>query len=349
MKNFFKQSDFSPEILHSGRYVTPGVMCYFDVILSGEHKAAYNKINGDIIYPSVIQRGSPLSLDNRYKKSITLEGINPEIQYDSAIYLPIPFEGSDHFGHLITEIIGLLYALRSYITIPLDTPLLVGEKEWNRVAKIHDFLNCNFNIKVIANGTDDISVNKLLIPTPTMHNRHSVSPFHTTALQLLLPEVLNLDFNNLLTEVNPKLMPNKIYLSRSRMPDTKRKIINENKLEKELEKKGWSILHPQEISLKEQLQHLYYATNIAGTAGSAFHLLMYFNPEIVQKKEIRCITHARIHLLNYILQFDMQKIEASYAIILEVDKNCKKASVNSDLFFPEESFEELKHWILNKN
>lgn len=347
MKKFFKQSDFSNEILHSGKYVTPGLIYYFDVIVSGENKAVYNGIKGDIIPQSVLQRGNPHTIDNRYIKSINLENTCPVMMYDTALYLPVPFEGADHFGHLITEIIGLLYAFDKFIDTPIDIPLLIGEKEWIRMSKIHNFLNCNFNVEIIPIQSAYVTVKKIIMPIPTIHNRQSISPFHTEALQSLLPKVLNLDFYNLLVEGEHDSMPEKIYLSRSNMPSSKRKIINEGKLERELEKHGWLIIHPQELTLRQQLQYLYHASEIAGTVGSAFHLLMYFSSDLIRQKKIKCITHARIHLLNYILQFHMQNAEPEYAIVLEADKNCTKAPVNSDLLFSEESFADLKDWIVN--
>ena len=71
----------------------------------------------------------------------------------------------------------------------------------------------------------------------------------------------------------------KIYLSRSKLTNDLRKIIHEEELESLLRRSGWRIVHPENLSISEQLTALDDARVIAGNLGSAMHLLMYFGLE----------------------------------------------------------------------
>lgn len=66
----------------------------------------------------------------------------------------------------------------------------------------------------------------------------------------------------------------KIWLSRSRLDSENGRVINEDDLEVELERLGWTIFHAQEFSVKDQLEVLSGAEHIAGFEGSALHTLI---------------------------------------------------------------------------
>ena len=66
------------------------------------------------------------------------------------------------------------------------------------------------------------------------------------------------------------------YISRSRLPDGLRRIEREAELDQLLLNRGWTVIHPEQLSVNEQLRHLRQAQVIAGPLGSAFHLLFAF-------------------------------------------------------------------------
>jgi capsular polysaccharide biosynthesis protein len=65
----------------------------------------------------------------------------------------------------------------------------------------------------------------------------------------------------------------RVWLSRSHL-DERGGFENELDAEAELEKRGWTIYHPQEHPIRQQLDMLADAEHIAGIEGSAFHTLI---------------------------------------------------------------------------
>lgn len=72
-------------------------------------------------------------------------------------------------------------------------------------------------------------------------------------------------------ELEPK---EKLWISRSALPDSLAHIEGEIEIEEALRKRGWRIWHPQTCPLTEQLSVLGSAGHISGFAGSAFHSLL---------------------------------------------------------------------------
>lgn len=71
--------------------------------------------------------------------------------------------------------------------------------------------------------------------------------------------------------------PKMIYLSRSRLQKNKRKIDNEHVLETRLSKRGFKIIHMQELPISEQIKLVSHAEVIVGFSGSAMHSLLFSN------------------------------------------------------------------------
>jgi capsular polysaccharide biosynthesis protein len=75
-------------------------------------------------------------------------------------------------------------------------------------------------------------------------------------------------YSNPLTKT-PKL----IYISREFVP--KRKLLNENKCIDLFKKYQFEIIHPEELSLQEQIDIFSKATHVAGPIGSGMHNLLF--------------------------------------------------------------------------
>ena len=71
----------------------------------------------------------------------------------------------------------------------------------------------------------------------------------------------------------------RVWLSRSRINSDNLVFTNERELETMLAKRGWMIFHPEEHSMKEQLETFASGEVLMGCIGSAFHtLLLMKNP-----------------------------------------------------------------------
>ncbi|WP_332633059.1 glycosyltransferase family 61 protein [Halalkalibacter flavus] len=65
--------------------------------------------------------------------------------------------------------------------------------------------------------------------------------------------------------------PEKIYVSRSKLKNKRRQLINEAKVEELFSSHGFRIIHPQELSLSQQINFFRNAKVIAGPSGSAMY------------------------------------------------------------------------------
>lgn len=80
----------------------------------------------------------------------------------------------------------------------------------------------------------------------------------------------------------------KVWISRSKLPSSLSKIEGEIEIELLLKNKGWHIFHPEEYSIKDQIECYSAASIVAGFEGSALHLIM-----LVESPEFKLIIFRR--------------------------------------------------------
>jgi len=71
-------------------------------------------------------------------------------------------------------------------------------------------------------------------------------------------------------------LPKRVYLSRSQL--TKRAAVNEEDIERAMEREGFTVLHPQTLTIAEQIAILAQVEVIAGCDGSALHMAAFARP-----------------------------------------------------------------------
>ena len=120
------------------------------------------------------------------------------------------------------------------------------------------------------------------VPVPTMVNRDVVGPRHCRSVRRLLRRLhgsRKRDFKHpsavRAAQLSCCFKP-PLYISRSRLPDGLRRIEREAELDQLLLNRGWTVIHPEQLPVHEQLRQLRQAQVIAGPLGSAFHLLFAF-------------------------------------------------------------------------
>lgn len=69
--------------------------------------------------------------------------------------------------------------------------------------------------------------------------------------------------------------PKRIYISRARLPKGRGNYLHEDVLEQRLSEAGYTIIHPEKMSIREQIAHYKAADYIIGADGSALHLFAY--------------------------------------------------------------------------
>lgn len=89
----------------------------------------------------------------------------------------------------------------------------------------------------------------------------------------------------------------KVYLSRKLLKKEKRRLANEEEVEKVFSKFGFEIIYPEQISLKEQVELLHQSNVVVGPSGSALH-----NAAFMQEGSLLIsLTTTEFCLLNEVL------------------------------------------------
>lgn len=191
---------------------------------------------------------------------------------------------SVHFGHAILENTNRIWAALTEEIKTLKDPLFVGfplhnpasdPKEWPSFLKeIYDACGCPIgSVKVINKPT---KFRNLYVPSATspMSVRGSNRTYAVTMARI---------GRNVAKGAATQERPKRLYLSRSKLGDGKRKLINgaELVLERCFRKLGFTVLHTETMPFAEQIASVRAADHIAGCVGSQLHLLaMCDNPAL---------------------------------------------------------------------
>jgi capsular polysaccharide biosynthesis protein len=73
----------------------------------------------------------------------------------------------------------------------------------------------------------------------------------------------------------------KTYLSRSRLEGSYRTINNDKEVDELMESIGFSVIHPQELSVRDQISLYSRSRVMAGFSGSALHNCIFMNPKSI--------------------------------------------------------------------
>ncbi len=158
----------------------------------------------------------------------------------------------DHFGHFLLEGLARLWHAKAHPALPIAW---IGDgryQPWQ--IQVLDLLGIRNAPIFISRPT---AIRRLIVPEAGYVVQTRFEPWHAEFLGV---------FPN-----RPVAAGKKVWLSRSALPETSGNIVNQREIESRLSKAGWSILHPQLLSITDQLACIADAERIAGISGSAFH------------------------------------------------------------------------------
>jgi len=238
-------------------------------ILSPDHNGAYTE-KGELLGCSALLRGS------RKKRFASPDQISINRNHrviPACIYGGILF--GNHYGHFLTETMSRLWPLidPEFVRQWADTPIvfrMAGDKQYalDEVAEfaknVFDALGIRHKIIVLDHQT---MVDTLVIPHASIVNNYKVHKVYTELMQLVGSRLLELEGNA------RAWSDEKIYLSRSNLSAECRHLGNERRLELMLIERGYTVVHPQEISFIDQVKMFHQASEVIGPVGSAFHTL----------------------------------------------------------------------------
>lgn len=164
-----------------------------------------------------------------------------------------------HYGHFLLESLSRAWFLRRRPDLPILWHAANGRavlSPWHR--EVFAMLGMpEGRMQVILRPT---AVERVLLPDAGCVIERRLHPVQARALAVFPA---------------PAPRPGRrLWLSRSRLPDSLSKIEGEAALEAHLEVAGWTILHPQTLPVWRQLAAMADAEEIAGFEGSAFHSVL---------------------------------------------------------------------------
>jgi hypothetical protein len=180
---------------------------------------------------------------------------------DDAVYLgPL----MRHFGHFLLEVLPRLWAfehnrVRKVYFHPFRSPRDIPDYLRDTLRAV---AGPDVQIRVIEAPT---RFSKLLVPSPLFRINKQGSPAFQAWAQAfaarVAPEPKGGQF---------------VYVSRRRLDARRKRLtLNEGALEAVFEKRGFEILHPQDLSFFEQIARMRACRLLAGCSGSALHQALF--------------------------------------------------------------------------
>ena len=202
--------------------------------------------------------GIKYQTDGTYKLSKYYEG-----EVCKLIENPIYHADTDHpdvYGHVILEVIPSLWA--KDLMSDKDMKIATSIKMNKSYSAVFDALN--IKQEQVLKITGPVKAKQLIYPSKIVQRRKLIDPITFNLFDRL---------KNQLSKMSDVITPERIYVSRSKVPG--RELLNELALEELFKNKGFSIIHPQELNVYEQVKIFSNAKLIAGVGGSAMHNTVY--------------------------------------------------------------------------
>ena len=170
-----------------------------------------------------------------------------------------------HFGHFVVESTARLWAL-AHLNEDIDGVLFIPKRPRNGgdVLPYHrDFLAAmGFEGDVVCTETPE-KVERLIVPGQGigLGNMIGGTDLYRDAMRSLVGRDIAAEG------------PEKLYISRSKLPSGRGNLIGELELEAHLEAEGYTIYHPQDHDITHQIATYKAARQVVAAEGSALHML----------------------------------------------------------------------------
>ena len=218
---------------------------------------------------------------------------------EQALWLP-RMDGAV-FGEWLTEVLAFLWPL--LLKSPqelIGLPVLLGDADLEDplLAELHRLMRAQHLTPLLNHHLPAaLHLERVLVPQPSLRLHAGTSSVWWRSAVAL--------GDHLAAGVEAEPV-DKLYLSRTSLPDDQRRIPGEAELEQALEAKGWMIWHPQQQPLQVQVAALRAARVIAGFHGAAWHGLGWIDPEAPKPRLLLLGDRPSLDLM---LQLRLQRFE----------------------------------------
>jgi capsular polysaccharide biosynthesis protein len=231
-----------------------------------------------------------------------VQGLKVERRIKRALYLGHAFT---HFGHFLIETVPALWWARqvdddvALIFHPFDE---AGRNVFAETAYGRDCLALlGLAPDRIVMATADLAVEELQLP-PRHYDMRTGPLYDFREVYRALAAAAR--------RSQPMAAARRIYLSRRLLKRRLRRLSNDAAMERRLARRGFAVVHPQHMSLVDQINAAGAADVMAGVDGSALHLSAFMRPGsrmlVLQTKRRRTI-----HFMNALMEVETISVPAS--------------------------------------
>ncbi|MDG3043061.1 glycosyltransferase family 61 protein [Roseicyclus marinus] len=161
------------------------------------------------------------------------------------------------FGHFLLESLARLWAVDRFPDRPILWSVGPGAKQDSLHPWMRDILDLLGVTNPILMINSPIIVDELIVPAPGYEIQYRFGAHHF----------------RFLGKVNHKPEPNrKLWLSRAGVEEAEN--TGRTALEESLTQRGWEVMRPETMTIRDQMEALSCAERIAGEQGSALHSLI---------------------------------------------------------------------------
>lgn len=288
-------------------------LTYHEVILEPDQPCAYAAATGLPLDDTFLTRG-PTRHTRRFPFAPQIDASLPcQREFDRVLYVAF---FNNHFGHLLTESLGQcwhafdpppeLATSRAGIKPTLILQNCKGPADGHLLDQLRERYDVIFGQQLCGRSR----VRVLHAASPTLIFGHGINRRHLNEVTQFAQRIVG---RPLLEQLSGTSGQDRIYLSRQNLEPGLRHLVQEDRLVDELRQRGWRIVHPQELSLVDQLRTYAQAEVIAGNLASALHLLMAFGDAspALDHKRILALAGDQIAKV-YPMQFAIQGLRCDY-------------------------------------
>lgn len=170
------------------------------------------------------------------------------------------FLQNTHFGHFLVESLSRLWAVSALSRID-GVVFVLRDIKKPPASFVLTILSKLLPDKKVVVVTTPTKVEELVIPDQLSHPRSGYIQGHLRNKFLLQS-----------LRIEDSSSAKKVYVSRSRLKSNEGLFLGERVLEENLKREGYVTIHPQELTIEEQLRVYTNAEKLVFADGSAFHL-----------------------------------------------------------------------------
>ncbi|MEH3118607.1 MAG: glycosyltransferase 61 family protein [Methylorubrum populi] len=219
-----------------------------------------------------------------------------------------------HFGHFLIDTLSRLWFAHERGSAKLLFHSDHGAETWFHFPYVREVLNAiGITINDVVVLKEPVRLPEVLIPKTSL------------SAQRYIHHVYGEFCRNLNATIGPELPPsgvsNRVYLSRSQLSIGTGSFVNESEMEQYLANSGVKIIHPEELTFRQQLGLMQHAEKILAIAGSALHLSIFSSAKRIVALSANNVVNANYHLIDRVA-----KNTATYLTPVHITKEEKVAN-----------------------